>query len=656
MKASTPLGSVASVRSASPPRAQGSPIGSAGADAARRFDAASPSGSSPSGSSPSGASLRALHSWGYVGSHGLRQPSSSATTSALPGKQAGWGPSIVYRSPAQALQPMPWWPEVVASKAGATQSIWQLPVQQIPVARLLPGPAGVTSASGYPAWSSPCAKSVATFPGASMVRLPAEALAREAMSAHGKSSAADADESTLSPDAEEDMELLGEAMVGGDQVGTACKIVKQHLSEEGLSTVRRKQLEFVLETLKGSVVITSRRSFEVYEEDVFQKIDDAGLNSCTQAYLKGFTGRNAQKRKTFRETFREVPRANRRDKDSTAIPPPLAEASVELRRELEMAFSWNDFDIFYVNQLSNQRPLKMVTLALMEGHDLFESFAIPVPRLCAFMEEIETQYLDNPYHNSMHAADVAQSVNVLLRGAAKSDFCAIDLLICFFAAACHDVAHPGVTNAFRNAIRDEGSITYNDRSVNENMHCAVTYRTLQRPGCNWLENLAAEQESVIRKSVVDIVLGTDMAHHFDNLKKFKSATDLHGPDVTSWTAPIHALEWIVHCADISLTTKPVPIAQRWTDRLLQEFFRQGDRERELRVPISPLCDRYTVSKVESQIGFVNFIVQPAYQVLKPVCDVRAALCNLDVYYTMYQEEASRERAAAEAEAGEAKEG
>jgi hypothetical protein len=45
--------------------------------------------------------------------------------------------------------------------------------------------------------------------------------------------------------------------------------------------------------------------------------------------------------------------------------------------------------------------------------------------------------------------------------------------------------------------------------------------------------------------------------------------------------------------------------------LLEEFFRQGDMEQELGLPFSPLCDRKNTLVAESQIGFIDFIVEPS---------------------------------------------
>jgi hypothetical protein len=48
--------------------------------------------------------------------------------------------------------------------------------------------------------------------------------------------------------------------------------------------------------------------------------------------------------------------------------------------------------------------------------------------------------------------------------------------------------------------------------------------------------------------------------------------------------------------------------------VLEEFFRQGDLEASMGLPYSPLCDRHTVHVADSQIGFIDFIVEPTMNV------------------------------------------
>ncbi|KAM3179546.1 hypothetical protein ACTXT7_000435 [Hymenolepis weldensis] len=45
------------------------------------------------------------------------------------------------------------------------------------------------------------------------------------------------------------------------------------------------------------------------------------------------------------------------------------------------------------------------------------------------------------------------------------------------------------------------------------------------------------------------------------------------------------------------------------------MYEPGDRETARGLPVSPLCDRQTTMVPQSQIGFINFIVTPTFQLL-----------------------------------------
>ena len=52
---------------------------------------------------------------------------------------------------------------------------------------------------------------------------------------------------------------------------------------------------------------------------------------------------------------------------------------------------------------------------------------------------------------------------------------------------------------------------YNDESVLENHHLAVSFKLLQNQDCDILANMSAKQRQTMRKMVIDMVLATDMA-------------------------------------------------------------------------------------------------------------------------------------------------
>ena len=58
---------------------------------------------------------------------------------------------------------------------------------------------------------------------------------------------------------------------------------------------------------------------------------------------------------------------------------------------------------------------------------------------------------------------------------------------------------------------------------------------------------------------------------------------------------------MVHCADLSNPTKPLELYRRWVDLIMEEFFRQGDKERANGIDISPMCDRHSATIEKSQV-------------------------------------------------------
>ena len=74
----------------------------------------------------------------------------------------------------------------------------------------------------------------------------------------------------------------------------------------------------------------------------------------------------------------------------------------------------------------------------------------------------------------------------------------------------------------------------------------------------------------------------------------------------------HVLENCLHLCDVSNAARDFHIAKNWTYLLMDEFFDQGDLERESNLPISFLCDRNTTVVHKTQPGFINFIPLPLF--------------------------------------------
>lgn len=69
----------------------------------------------------------------------------------------------------------------------------------------------------------------------------------------------------------------------------------------------------------------------------------------------------------------------------------------------------------------------------------------------------------------------------------------------------------------------------------------------------------------------------------------------------------------MHTCDVSVPTRDFHVVKNWTYLLFEEFFEQGDLEKEKGLPVSMLCDRNTTHVAKSQPGFINFVTLPLYQ-------------------------------------------
>mmetsp|Transcript_9093 Transcript_9093/g.22167 ORF Transcript_9093/g.22167 Transcript_9093/m.22167 type:complete len:808 (-) Transcript_9093:74-2497(-) len=252
----------------------------------------------------------------------------------------------------------------------------------------------------------------------------------------------------------------------------------------------------------------------------------------------------------------------------------------------------------------------------------------------------------------------------------------VQLFSILLAATFHDVGHTGMNNMFEQNARTPLAIRYNDVSVLENMHSSVGHSYLmgENKRDEWDVFRDWKREDVIRARTVMMggVLGTDMSMHFKKLGELAGLvekvrandkavgntrnsvlsgvgemTDEGGAnekvgrgkrerpilDILAGASELGdgkeaslakkectcvgdlLLKFLLHSADISNPTKKQDLAVYWAEGALAEFFKQGDEEEKLGIPISPLCDRRTVKKADSQIGFLKFVVRPTYALL-----------------------------------------
>lgn len=300
--------------------------------------------------------------------------------------------------------------------------------------------------------------------------------------------------------------------------------------------------------------------------------------------------------------------------------PTLDSASeFELQNLLQGLNSWN-FDVFRVHVVSGGNALCYIGHYLMRD-SLCQALNIESNLLVNFLLEIQRGYIaTNPYHNAIHAADVMQTVHYfLIQPELQPYLRPIDRALSLIAAGVHDFMHDGFNNGFHISTASEIALRYNDHAVLENYHVAQSFLVMKNSDLNVLGHLAPDDFKYARDMIIQMVLATDMAKHFEDVALFKTnilsaALDEGAVLVKNVGDKKLLLKMILHTCDVSNPAKERETMLRWTDRVVEEFFVQGDMEKQLGLPVSPFMDRDTIVIKKMQVGFADFIVAPLFSV------------------------------------------
>ncbi|CAG9330402.1 unnamed protein product [Blepharisma stoltei] len=276
--------------------------------------------------------------------------------------------------------------------------------------------------------------------------------------------------------------------------------------------------------------------------------------------------------------------------------------------------NWN-FDIWFIYNATGSSVF-VIAKYLLKKWKLNETFSIAENISDLYFKEMESSYKNNPYHNACHAADVCHSLLFFYHQTTLHAYLsALDMLSSIIAALGHDVGHPAVTNRYLINNKDELAFQYNDQSVLENMHCSTTFTMMQKQNCNILAGLVSADWFKARKLIIEMILETDMSKHFEILGRFKTrAVNLSDIDIEKSDDKMIIMAMGLKCSDIGHSAKAKDLHEKWTQLVCEEFFNQGDFEKQKQQPVSMYCDRETTNIPKSQAGFIKNICLPLFEV------------------------------------------
>lgn len=276
---------------------------------------------------------------------------------------------------------------------------------------------------------------------------------------------------------------------------------------------------------------------------------------------------------------------------------------------------FDDFslDIFELHEKTKGAPLRWVGLTLFQHFQLLERLSIDRHVLENYLYEIERLYRpENPYHNNIHAADVAWSMSCLLvKTRLLRSLSPLELFSCLLSALVHDCDHPGYTNGFLVATSHPIALLHNDLSVLENHHCSIAFQVARQENCNIFKSFSRPDYRQARKMIIELVLGTDFAQNARWKRAFEDVAKRNWP-LEDPKDRLTIFLFTLKCADLGHCAKSLPLHKEWSRRILEEFQNQGDHERELGLPVSEGMDRTSAQSEISQHKFITEFPLPLY--------------------------------------------
>ncbi|XP_055925440.1 high affinity cAMP-specific and IBMX-insensitive 3',5'-cyclic phosphodiesterase 8B-like isoform X4 [Argiope bruennichi] len=335
--------------------------------------------------------------------------------------------------------------------------------------------------------------------------------------------------------------------------------------------------------------------------------------------------------------------------------PTLANAPPRVKELLEIVHEWH-YDVFEIERVTEKRPLLWVGMAVFASFNSCNILSCDESVLRNWLTLMESNYHPNPYHNSTHAADVLQATAYFLKKPRlKAIFDPIDEIVSLVAAVIHDVDHPGRNSAFLCNTGSELAILYNDLSVLESHHSALAFRlTIGNETANIFHNVNKDSYKEMRRSIIDMVLATEMTKHFEHLSKFVNvftksveaeedeSLEPASPDLSAMSTPENIVlvkRILIKCADVSNPARPLNSCKEWASRIAEEYMSQTDEEKSKGLPIvMPAFDRTKCSIPKSQMGFTDYFVNDMFDAWDAFCDVPELMENIKTNYEYWKEQ------------------
>ena len=251
-----------------------------------------------------------------------------------------------------------------------------------------------------------------------------------------------------------------------------------------------------------------------------------------------------------------------------------------------------------------------LTLEIFKKTFDFNFIKIKEEKLKLFIFEVSKYYKNNPFHNFEHAVSVLQFTYLIISNIKISDYVSIHRLFgLMIATLVHDIDHPGHTNLFEIKKKSELSQIYNDNSVLENHHCSTAFYILGLPQIQLLENFSIEEFKIVRETIIESIISTDMKYHFELINTLENNKN----NLIDKQNEILFCKLIIHVADLSNQLRNFKIAYYMCQGLRKEFMKQAENEKKLN-----LSSQSHMENIKNDDEFYKCEIEFCTSIIKPL--------------------------------------
>ncbi|EAY11990.1 GAF domain containing protein [Trichomonas vaginalis G3] len=277
---------------------------------------------------------------------------------------------------------------------------------------------------------------------------------------------------------------------------------------------------------------------------------------------------------------------------------------IALNEEQMTRFDTFRFDVATVSEIDSARFIMTIFYKL----GLSQRFKINNSRLIRFILAVHDGYMKSPFYNWQRAVASAQFVYYILTTTdLKNILTDLEKLALIVSTICHDIDYTSVDDS-NQSTEIALAVLYHNRPVMEMHHCEHTISILERSEENILETLNADDSQSCWKMIISLILGTNMAKHFNTVTTLQSL--IFPNKMINMKLEEHRLlimQFIIKASDASYACRNFPVCQREGTKAYKMF---TDK-----TAIGKLFQRYLVN---SQVGFIILYAEPMFTLLTHV--------------------------------------